>query len=390
MSALCEQAHRLKIWLSQCALPFWQKHGRDEQGGFYEHLLLDRAPDRRAIRRHRIQARQVYVYATAQKLGWYDAQNIATECFDFMCRQGHQRGDQPGFIHRLNSDYSVNDARRDLYDHAFYLLACASIVNMGLSPHHPAHQKALAIGDDIMHFIDTYLASDMGGWLEEFPTMRNYRRQNPHMHLLESFLAWFDATGNTIWMERATLIIKLFEEHFFDPKHHIIREYFHLDWSVYKDKDRSKTQPGHAAEWIWLLWEYEKHQPRNSANSIPKMAQALYDKIMLGRSVFLNDEETIKADICRDSKRLWVQTELIKAHLAQYEQGSPGSDDMAAAAIEGLFKCYLNPDGTWNDQINSHGQNIAQTIPVSTFYHILGLGMEADRLSSHLAQPQSL
>ena len=55
---------------------------------------------------------------------------------------------------------------------------------------------------------------------------------------------------------------------------------------------------------------------------------------------------------------------------------------MAAATIDALFPTYLTTDGLWNDQINACGTNVAQTIPVSTFYHILCMATEADRVSA--------
>ena len=63
------------------------------------------------------------------------------------------------------------------------------------------------------------------------------------------------------------------------------------------------------------------------------------------------------------------------------ERGQTGAADCAAALIDGLFGLYLNSDGTWNDQLNACGANIATTIPVSTFYHILCMAAETKRVS---------
>ena len=59
----------------------------------------------------------------------------------------------------------------------------------------------------------------------------------------------------------------------------------------------------------------------------------------------------------------------------------PGASESAAALIAGLFETYLKPDGSWADQLNACGVNIAKTIPVSTFYHIMGMAAEAERVS---------
>ena len=63
-------------------------------------------------------------------------------------------------------------------------------------------------------------------------------------------------------------------------------------------------------------------------------------------------------------------------------RGVPGARDMAAAVIDALFPTYLSYEGLWNDQINTCGRNIATTIPVSTFYHILCMAAESERIAA--------
>ena len=131
-------------------------------------------------------------------------------------------------------------------------------------------------------------------------------------------------------------------------------------------------------EWIWLLGQFEKATGQNTL----KFQSSLYARALFERGYFLNDEEDKSGEIRRETKRLWVQTEAIKAHLAMAEKQIPGARDMAAATIDALFPTYLTTDGLWNDQINACGTNVAQTIPVSTFYHILCMATEADRVSA--------
>ena len=54
------------------ALAYWAQNGCDPRGGAYEHLFMDGTPDADHLRRVRVQARYVYVYAHAAHLGWYD------------------------------------------------------------------------------------------------------------------------------------------------------------------------------------------------------------------------------------------------------------------------------------------------------------------------------
>ena len=148
---LHQQAKALQSWLCDAALPVWATVARDKQGGWYEHLALDGTPNTDVIRRLRVQARQIYVYALATKMGWYDGTEVVGRTFDFMTSHGYQPDGSPGFIHLLNADYSVNDPARDLYDHAFYLLACLWASRAcGIEP-------AKTMQTDILTFIDEHL-----------------------------------------------------------------------------------------------------------------------------------------------------------------------------------------------------------------------------------------
>ncbi len=367
MGELESQARILKDWAIHAALPFWAKTGIDKRGGFYEELDLDGRPNVNAIRRVRVQARQIYVYAQATHLGWYDGQSLANVTFDFMCEIGHEINGERGFIHRIKPNYSPQDIKRDFYDHAFYLLGCASLLKLG------PHPKALEILQNIATLLESW-ESPHGGWVEGSPA-RLPRRQNPHMHFLEASMALYAATGHSHHLENARKVIDLFDRKFFDPKHHIIREFFTDDWQYMDGPIGETSEPGHAAEWVWLLSEYQKLSDQDMSAFI----SALYDSLKQP-GIFLNDEEDIYGTIRRGTKRLWVQTELVKAHIAQIERGYAPARSDALRAIKALKDTYLNDNGTWVDQIDPQGQACAVTIPTSTFYHIFCMIAELCRV----------
>ena len=364
-SPLQVESEKLKSWLCHKALPFWAETAIDDNGGWYEHLDLDDSPNRDVIRRLRVQARQIYVYGLADKMGWYPGKDIVSQTFDFMVTHGFETDEKPGFIHLLTPDYKIENDRRDLYDHAFYLFSC------GWTYHVTVDAKALDVAEDIIKLMDEW-ESPMGGWQEGTPATLP-RRQNPHMHLLEAFMAWHDITGDPIWMKRANKIFYLFKTHFFDQKHHIIREFFQDDWTIADGAAGDSSEPGHLAEWIWLLWMYEKRSGADTS----KYASALYTQLCKRPGSFLNDEEDIFGKPRRATKRLWVQTEVIKAHLAQANRGVPTAAGEAARTMNAFRRFYLNENGTWTDQINDHGDPIAKTVPTSTFYHIICMIYEA-------------
>jgi len=371
-TAFINEAQSLKDWIIQKALPFWANIARDTNGGFYEDLTLSGIPNRDAIRRVRVQARQVFVYAQAQRLGWYEGAPIADKTFKFMREHGYTPDGQDGFVHLIDSNYTAHDSKRDLYDHAFHALACASLMECSASKEAVAAKR---LNQDILDFIDIGMGA-CEGWTEGVPS-RLPRRQNPHMHLFETSMALYDATKEERYLQRAARIYHLFESYFFDPVHNIIREFFDENWAPLKNALGDTAEPGHACEWVWLLWQYE----RRSGVNTKSYREALYKTAFANNTLYLNDESDVFGNIRRGTRRLWVQTEVIRAHLAMMEAGTHGAEDHALTILKSFTADYLNENGTWNDCFDEAGRMIAKTIPTSTFYHIMGMVIEATRLA---------
>lgn len=376
-NSLKSETKALKSWLIDAALPFWAARGMDRRGGFFEDLHLNGRANRQAVRRVRVQSRQIFVYAQAERLGWYNGAPIADKTYRFLERYGYQRDEGPhkraGYAHRIGPDYAVVNPSRDFYDHAFHLLGCASLMRL---PHAKYSTAAKTRAQEILGFIDIELEADHGGWAESQPPSLP-RRQNPHMHFLEASMVLYDATGEARHLMPARLVYGLFTRHVFDTDNHVVSEFFTQDWQLANGDLGQSAEPGHAAEWVWLLSQFEKR----SGIAAGPIADALYNKAFIGNPVFLNDEEDKQGNVRRATKRLWVQTEVIRAHLAQMERGNPDARPRAIRAIQAFREHYLRGDGTWIDQLGSDGNPCATTIPVSTFYHIMGMIMEADRLA---------
>lgn len=362
MDALQHSAVRLRVWCAEKALPYWARHAQKSDKSWVEHLHLDGAPDTAAERRWRVLARQVYVYAKAASLDWYDGRESATSTY--------QKLKSIGLIHRVSPDGEITNGMRDLYDQAFYLLAASSLYEL------TREQSYLDDANTLLGWIDRELAHPAGGWKEsDQATLSDPRRQNPHMHLFEASLYLYGVTKDPAHLDVATRVFDLFKAHFFDAG--TISEFFDADWTLTAGDTGQTVEPGHAAEWIWLLGQYHKA----TGSPVRAYQNALYDTALMGRGWFLNDEEAKSGEVRRETRRLWVQTEVIKSHLAMSEIGIPGARDMAAATIDALFPTYLTAGGMWNDQINACGANIAGTIPVSTFYHILCMATESHRVA---------
>ena len=363
MSHLQHSAAQLKAW-AQASLPMWAERARLPDGSWVEHLHLDGTPDLQAERRWRVMARQAVSYAQATEAGWIDGRDVAEDSFKTYWDQGVIDGRA---VHRVMPDGTISNAAHDLYDHAFGLLACARLFSLTRKPDY------LRRADVLLAYVDSQQHPAGGfreGSLKPLP-----RRQNPHMHLLEASLALFDATGAEEHLLIAREVMDLFESHFFDNG--IVREFFTDDWSL-DPEHGDVVEPGHAVEWVWLLGEYDKATGAHHG----AQARALYTRALHGRPLFLFDEETASGETVRETSRLWVQTETVKAHLAMAERGEAGAAARAADTIDAMLAGPLRPDGTWWDQLNRCGANVASTIPVSTMYHIVLMAVEAERVAA--------
>jgi len=353
-------------WIGR-SLSLWAKQGLDAHNGWYEQLDNNGQADIKAIRRHRVQARQVFSYAYGQKQGWFNGQDIAEKTFEFMCLQGWQ-GEH--FIHRLDSNYNITDERNDLYDHAFYLLAATSLYAL------TGRDKYAAWINMIMTAIDK-LRRIEGGWAEDnigsLP-----RRQNPHMHLFEAHLYLYEITKDNRFLSRANESLSLFKAHFYDAERHSITEFFNPDWSHSNLQSTHGFEPGHAAEWVWLLGWYD----RLTGKSHHAFRLDIFDRLSRQASPYLADRTTKEGALPKlTTRRLWVQTEWIKAHLTLLEDGYTPAAEMLPELLERFMNDYLTDDGLWRDQFNHQGEDIAATIPTSTHYHIVGMIMELKRVS---------
>ncbi|MGE3650368.1 MAG: AGE family epimerase/isomerase, partial [Reyranellaceae bacterium] len=194
-------AAALVDWAIDAALPLWATAGFDaEHGRFEERLTLagGRLPD--VPLRLMSQARQIHAYALAARRGWHaDAAALVERAYASMVRDYRGRDDREGWIFSIRRDGTVADARRDLYTHAFVLLAIASYVEA------TGRREALALADETIEFIKRHMAAPVGGgFVEELPANGGARRQNPHMHLFEGLLSLWECSRQERHLARTT------------------------------------------------------------------------------------------------------------------------------------------------------------------------------------------
>jgi mannose-6-phosphate isomerase len=155
-------------------------------------------------------------------------------------------------------------------------------------------------------------------------------------------------------------------------------EYFEEDWSKIEPL---VVEPGHQGEWVWLLKGFER---------ITGCPTGRYRKQLLtsalrfrdGATGCLVDEGDADGSIRKSTRRLWPQTEIAKAWIAQAEAGEPRAADEAWEALARLHRHYLRHPvrGGWYDQFDRDDRSLVDTIPASSFYHIVCAIAEAERV----------
>lgn len=361
MSALIE-------WAKAEALPLWWRVGADhEGGGFYESIAHDGRPTA-SPRRARVAARQIYVYATAGKAGWFAEATAAVEhgLAFFLDRY---RRDDGLFRTRVNGDGSVADNNWTLYDQAFALFCLAQAADAGVRADQ-CRTTALALHAKLMDE-DRALG---GGFLE---TNGLPYQSNPHMHLLEASLAWEKVDPTGPWSAQADEIIELCLTRFINADG-ALREFFSPGWAQGAGVEGRIVEPGHQFEWAWLLARWGRS--RSSTRAI-EGARRLYEigagpGVDRRRGVAFN-QMLDDYSIHDHAARLWPQTEWIKAS-AILADGAPSPDERARytaeahAAARGL-QLYLETPvrGLWYDKLQPDGSFFDEPAPASSFYHIL-------------------
>lgn len=357
---------RVHHWLFEETLPLWSTSGVDERhGGFHEALGFDGNPLLKP-KRMRTTARQVYAFAVARARGWDGpADRLISHGIAFMAGKG--RTERGGWVRTLNVDGSVADPTEDAYDHSCVLLALAHA-------HMCGDPDALRLGQETFVFLDAHLEdSRMTGFLETSDG-EGERRSNPHMHLLEAFLAWYEATGDRTYLRRAARIIDLFRSHFFDAESWTLGEYFDAGWKPAAGEKGTWTEPGHHFEWASLLTDFVA---RSGQGELSNFARKLYASAIangLNRATGLAYGAVSRQGLPLDLvSRSWPQAEAIKAAIALDGSGGPDLKPEIEARVGRLFRWHIDPAplGLWIDRIDERGRSLASDVPASIFYHLV-------------------
>lgn len=348
-------------WLFDHALPLWWRDGADHRhGGWHDRI----AQDGTVIigpQRARVQARQVFVYAEAGRMGWQGDWPAAVRHGIHRLRSAFLQPDGL-YRQRVVGDGAPGNGAGDdsaaLYDQAFVLLALASGYRA------LGERSWLDAAFDLVAILETRLRHPYLGY-REIDATDGMLKSNPHMHLLEALLAWVEAGVTEPFATAAQRIVTLAETRLIAAETGAIGEYFDDEWRPAAGLAGQIREPGHQFEWSYLLTVADR--VLGGDRSIT--AGRLYDFGMRhgvdadrGVAIFSCDGTGKPVDA---SARLWAQTEWLRAAVTH---GDAAAVQRALTAVQRYLDVPIA--GLWRDRLDVQGRFVDEGAPASSLYHI--------------------
>lgn len=252
--------HRNWLWRqADNVFDFTQENAINPRGGFYDLTREGKplTPDTQ-VRPIHIAARAAHCFAIGHLLGRPGCDAVVDHAMTFLWNR-HRDTQNGGYFWSVD-DAGPVDANKQAYGHAFVLLAASSASLVG----HPLAAPMLA---DITDILNTrFWEAKHGAVAEEFTrdwkplNGGTYRGQNSNMHLTESLMAAFEATGEQHYLDKAESISNLVINCAARSMGWRVAEHFTADWQVdktyYHENEMFRpagTTPGHALEWARLV-----------------------------------------------------------------------------------------------------------------------------------------
>jgi mannose/cellobiose epimerase-like protein (N-acyl-D-glucosamine 2-epimerase family) len=388
-------------------LPLCRDHYADSvYGGFHEQLTPDFMPVPGIGKRLLVQCRQLYVLSHAAVLGDRSGTLAAEAGYDFL-RRAYQDRQHGGWFFRTTIDGTPTDRGKDLYGHAFVLLAMAWMHRAFGAP------GALELAASTMDVLKDRMASPHGGFYdctdETWVPISRPQRQNPHMHLLEALLDLHEATGEVRWLDEAIPLLHLFRTRFIDPATGTLGEYFTEDWQQHPEHG-AIVEPGHHFEWFWLL---HRHMSLGASVSTVEMQAARQEHIDIADSLFtfakhhgfdpqyggIHDQVDRVGRPIRLTRRIGTMTEAIKAASTRVISHRPdvisSQRDEELEEVSHLIQClftnFVQPTQQaglyrgWHETLSREGKPSARILPGTTPYHLFLAAAEVRRMLRQLA-----
>jgi mannose/cellobiose epimerase-like protein (N-acyl-D-glucosamine 2-epimerase family) len=358
-------AARLRRHLQGELLPYWAERGTDRaHGGFFNRLDGAGLPLAEDAKRLLVQLRLVYAFSEAAQLGAAWALEPAAHGIAFLDRAF--RSPDGGWFQTASVDGTPLDRTRDFYGQAFAVFALAAYASAS------GDRAPLALAADTVAFVRAQLRDPRHGGYHEgvdtagAPLQGTPRRQNPHMHWLEALLSLHAVAPDAALLADAAELVALLERRFVDPATGALGEHFAPDWSPLPGAEGRIVEPGHHYEWTWLLaWHRTASSGSGSGSALADRLFAFAEQHGVDADLGVYDRVDRNGSLVDGSKRLWPQTERVKALAARRDLPALRS------ALDALFARYARPDGGWIEHVGRDGKPITDLQNATSVYHVV-------------------
>jgi mannose/cellobiose epimerase-like protein (N-acyl-D-glucosamine 2-epimerase family) len=170
---------------------------------------------------------------------------------------------------------------------------------------------------------------------------------------------------------------------FVDPERGCLLELFGDDWQPRPGDEGRSVEPGHHFEWVWLLHASARALGDESALSQAERLFAFGERHGVDPEYGgVYDEVDPEGSVRRDTKRLWPQTEYVKALAARAEtRPDPPRLEALRGAVGRLFERYAcREHAGFHEHLRRDGRVFSEFMPATSVYHVAFSLAEAARV----------
>ncbi|MDR1625422.1 MAG: AGE family epimerase/isomerase [Spirochaetia bacterium] len=336
------------------------------------------------------QARLAYVFCHCSRLGNKELKMLADAELAKLAVESTRRmmsvfwrPELRGWIRTADKNGNPLDATIDSYGQSFGLFALALDYRVRNNPE--THDTAL----QVLAALDEYAAAPRGGGYLEFRPGGNAapglpfpkcRRQDPHMHLFEAFLAWHRVDRGGPWAERARAILDLLCGKFHQPDGSLAA-YFDEDLNVAAGRAGEIRVVGDHYEWAWLLGQYEKFTGDSSMRKSAERLYAFAEKYGKDKDGLAFSSVDSGGRVLDGNKLLWMQLEMLKGQIAFYDWTAEAEALRRAENTAGLIlERYLHDGVLFYNKLDADGKPDPSPTLSRLLYHVFMASCEAERV----------
>jgi mannose/cellobiose epimerase-like protein (N-acyl-D-glucosamine 2-epimerase family) len=296
-------------------------------------------------------------------------------------RQAHRDSDG-GYAWLLDGSRPL-DRSRHCYGLAFVMLAYARALSAGVAQAGSWLEEVWELLQSRFWEPGAEFYSDQAdvNW-----KVTGYRGQNANMHVCEALIAAYEATGEIVWLARASRLAERVVNGLAANDRGWIWEHFDAGWrpdweyNRLDDSNRYRSwgyQPGHQLEWAKLLLILERH---DRSNWRPARARQLFDEavragwdVEFGGVVYALDTDLLWHDT---NKYGWVQAEALSAAALLARATGLGDYRVWFEKVTDYISRQLidRKTRTWHRMLQRHGSPILdrRSLEGKSDYHSVG------------------